>query len=156
MIIFLTRERSPMNKIFKFTLFFYLLINIFNISISSEKFFNKALELYENKKYEDARFMFERNIVFNPKHSKSYLYLAKIFKIEENEKEEEKNLNTTLLLEPDNEEAMYMLIDIELKRSNFSKVKELNKNFKAICSLLCDKISLINKRLNDIEAKKES
>ena len=60
------------------------------------------------------------------------------------------------MLEPDNEEAMYMLIDIELKRSNFSKVKELNKNFKAICSLLCDKISLINKRLNDIEAKNES
>ena len=72
-----------MNKMFKFTLFFYLLINIFNISISNENFFNKALELYENKKYEDARFMFERSIVFNPKDSKSYLYLAKIYNYEE-------------------------------------------------------------------------
>ena len=48
---------------------------------------DKALELYENKKYEDARFMFERNIVFNPKDSKSYLYLAKIYN---HEKDKEK------------------------------------------------------------------
>ena len=64
-----------------------------------------------------------------PKHAKSYLYLAKIYNSEENEKEEIKNLKTTLLLEPNNEEAMYMLIDIELKKSNFSEVKKLTKNF---------------------------
>ena len=145
-----------MNKMFKFTLFFYLLINIFNISISNENFFNKALELYENKKYEDARFMFERSIVFNPKDSKSYLYLAKIFHVEENEPEEEKNLNTTLLLEPDNEDAMYMLIDMELKRSDYSEVKDLLNNFSKICNLLCDKIASMEKRLNDIEAKEDS
>ena len=63
--------------------------------------------------------MFQRNIVFNPKDAKSYLYLAKIYNSEENEREEEKNLNTTLLLEPNNEEAMFMLINIRLKRSNY-------------------------------------
>jgi len=68
-----------MIKIFKITVIFYFLITVFNVSSSNEKFFNEGLELYNKKKFEDARFMFERSIVFNPKHSNSYLYLAKIY-----------------------------------------------------------------------------
>ena len=79
-----------MNKKFKLILFFYLVINIFNVSKSNENFFNKGLELYNDKKYEDARFMFERNIVFNPKDSNSYLYLAKIYNAQENQKKKKK------------------------------------------------------------------
>ena len=153
MIISLTREHSSMNKMFKFTLFFYLLINIFNISISSEKFFNKALELYENKKYEDARFMFERNIVFNPKDSKSYLYLAKIYNYEEDKEKEEKNLEATLLIEPNNEEAILMLIKIALEKSNYLKVKDLSKTFIEVCEKLCDENKSILESLENIEPK---
>ena len=94
--------------------------------------------------------------MFNPKHSKSYLYLAKIYKFEENQANEEKNLNTTLLLEPKNEEAMYMLINIELKKSNYSKVKKLTENFSSICKKLCTKIEKINQKLKNIEPKNES
>ena len=81
-----------MNKLFKYTFLIYLVLNIFNFSFGNENFFNKGLELYKNKKYEDARFMFERSIVFNPKDSNSYLYLAKIYNIEEDQKKEQKNL----------------------------------------------------------------
>ena len=153
MNIFPVREHSPMKKIFKHTLFFYLLINIFNISISNEKFFDKALELYENKKYEDARFMFERNIVFNPKDSKSYLYLAKIYNYEEDKEKEEKNLEATLLIEPNNEEATLMLIKIALEKSNYLKVKDLSKNFIKICEKLCDENKSILETLENIEPK---
>ena len=145
-----------MNKMFKFTLFFYLLINIFNISISNENFFNKALELYENKKYEDARFMFERSIVFNPKDSKSYLYLAKIYNHEEDQIKEEKNLETTLLIEPNNEEAILMLMKIALEKSNYSKVKNLSKTFIKVCEKLCDENKGILETLGNIEPKNES
>ena len=141
----------------KITLAIVLLFNlIFNVNADKANFFDEAKNLFENEKYEDSKFLFQRSIVFNPKHSKSYLYLAKIYNIEENELEEKKNLNTTLLLEPDNEEAIYLLIEIELKRSNFSVVKELRNNLKSICSLLCEKISTINERLDDIEAKNKS
>ena len=75
-----------MNIKIKFIILFYLIVNIFNISMSNENFFNKGLELFKDKKYDDARFMFERSIVFNPKDSNSYLYLAKIYNIEENKK----------------------------------------------------------------------
>ena len=145
-----------MSKSFKL-IWLILLIAFFNsVSFSKENFFNEALELFKIEKYEDARFLFERNIVFNPKDAKSYLYLAKIYEIEENEKETEKNLNSTLLLEPDNEEAMYVIIDIELKRSNFSKVKELQADFEKICTSLCEKITSINERLKNFDTSNES
>ena len=133
-----------------------IIVMSFSTSIANENFFNEAKILYEEEKYDESKFLFQRNIVFNPKDSKSYLYLAKIFHVEENELEEEKNLNSTLLLEPDNEDAMYMLIDMELKRSDYSEVKDLLNNFSKICNLLCDKIASIEKRLNDIEAKEDS
>ena len=123
---------------------------------SKENFFQEAKIKYDEKKLDDSKFLFQRNIVFNPKDAKSYLYLAKIYNFEENENEELKNLKTTLLLEPDNEEAMYMLIEVELKKSNFSKVKELRKKFKIICSSLCSKVKDINESLKNIEAKNES
>ena len=49
-----------------------------------------------------------------------------------------------------------MLIDIELKKSNFSEVKELTKNFEIICKLFVIKTKSINERLKNIEAKNES
>ena len=123
---------------------------------AKENFFDEAKNKYDEKELEDSKFLFQRNIVFNPKHAKSYLYLAKIYNSEENEKEEIKYLKTTLLLEPENEEALYMLIDIELKKSNFSEVKKLTKNFEIICSTFCDKTKNINERLKNIEVKDES
>ena len=142
-----------MNKIFKLTLFFYLIINFINSSFSKENFFDEGLKLYKNKKYEDARFMFERSIVFNPKDSKSYLYLAKIYNIEEDQKKEEKNLEATLLIEPDNEEAILMTMKIALKKSNYSKVKDLSKTFTSVCKKLCEENKGILETLANIEPK---
>ena len=128
-----------------------------NIAKANEKnFFNEAKKLFEKEKYEDAKFLFHRNIVYNPKNSMSYLYLAKIFKIEEDQIQEEKNLKTTLLLDSKNEEAMYFLINIELERSNFSKADELSTNFKKICVKMCEKITSIESHLKDFERKDAS
>ena len=145
-----------MNKIYKLTLFLFLLINILNSSFGEENFFNKGKKLYNDEKYEDARFMFERSIVFNPKDSNSYLYLAKIYNIEENQKKEEKNLEATLLIEPDNEEAILMTMKIGLEKSNYSKVKELSKNFVKVCKKLCNENKDILETLDNIEPKNES
>ena len=143
-----------MKKLFISTLLLSLFFNI--EGHAKENFFDEAKNKYDEKKLEDSKFLFQRNIVFNPKDAKSYLYLAKIYNSEENEREEIKYLKTTLLLEPDNEEALYMLIDIELKKSNFSEVKKLTKNFEIICSTLCNKTKNINERLKNIETKDES
>ena len=142
-----------MNKKVKFIFYFFVLINISNISISNENFFDRGLELFENKKYEEARFMFERSIVFNPKDSNSYLYLAKIYNAEEDQKKEEKNLEATLLIEPSNEEAILMSMKIALEKSNYSKVKDLSKTFNEVCKKLCEENKGILETLENIEPK---
>ena len=145
-----------MIKLSNYTLAIFILINIFNITFGSEKFFNKGLEFYKDKKYDEAKFMFERNIVFNPKDSISYLYLAKIYNIEEDQKKEEKNLETTLLIEPNNEEAILMLMKIALEKSNYTQVKDLSNKFTKVCKKLCNENKDILESLSNIEPENES
>ena len=145
-----------MIKISKLILLLYFSLNTFSFSYAEENFFNKGLKLYKDKKYEDARFMFERGIVFNPKDANSYLYLAKIYNQQEYQDKEEKNLDATLLIEPGNEEALLMSMKIALKRSNYSKVKELSKNFVKVCKKLCNENKDILETLDNIEPKNES
>ena len=137
----------------KFIVLFYILINFLNISAGNENYFNKGLELYKDKKYDDARFMFERSIVFNPKDSSSYLYLAKIYNVEEDQRKEEQNLEAALLIEPDNEEAILMFMKIALEKSNYSKVKDLSKTFNKVCKKLCNENKSILETLSNIEPK---
>ena len=144
-----------MNKITKIILTLFIACNI-SVANSSEKFFDEGLKLYNDKKYDDAKFMFERSIVFNPKDSSSYLYLAKIYNHQEEQDKEEKNLDATLLIEPDNEEAILMLMKIGLKTSDYSKVKNLSQTFKKVCKNLCDENKKILETLDNIEPKNES
>ena len=142
-----------MKNISKLILLFYLLLNIFSSSYAEENFFDKGLQLYKDKKYEAALFMFERGIVYNPKDSDSYLYLAKIYNHQEDQDKEEKNLDATLLIEPDNEEALLMSMKIALERSNYSKVKDLSKTFSKVCKKLCSENKEIQETLANIEPK---
>ena len=142
------------NKKFIKVLIIYFIF--FSFSLADENYFEEAKKNFDKKEIEVSKFLFQKNIVYNPKHAKSYLYLAKIFNSEENEKEEEKNLDTTLLLDPENEEAMYMLIKLKLKKSNYSKVQDLKEKFVIICVELCEKTKEINKTLKNIEPKNDT
>ena len=145
-----------MIKIIKLISILFIAVNLTNSSLAESTFFEEGKKKYNEKKYEESKFLFQRNIVFNPKDQESYLYLAKIYRLEENKKEEQKNINTVLLLDPKNEEANYLLMEIELKKSNYSKVKELAENFTKICSKLCNKKTLILESLKNLEPKDES
>ena len=145
-----------MNNIFKIIILTFCLIFSTNIALSKENFFDEALKMYQDKEYDEARFLLERNIVFNPKDAKSYLYLAKIYNHEENQRKEEYNLDTALLIEPNNEEAILMLMKIALKKSNYSKVKNLSQTFIKVCKKLCDENNEIQESLKNIEPKNES
>ena len=145
-----------MNNTFRtITLIFFFVFST-NIASSNENFFGEALKMYQDKKFDDARFLLERNIVFNPKDAKSYLYLAKIYNHEENQIKEEYNLDAALLIEPNNEEAILMLMKIALEKSNYSKVKNLSEKFVKVCKKLCDENDKIQESLKNIEPKNES
>ncbi len=145
-----------MKKINKLIVLLFIIVNFTNYSLAESNFFEEAKIKYDEKKYEESKFLFQRSIVFNPKDENSYLYLAKIYNFEENKKEEQKNIDTVLLLDPKNEEANYMLMEIELKRTNYSKVRELAENFSKICNKLCGKEDFILESLKNLEPKNES
>ena len=66
----------------KLVLGIILFFNFFNLAISKENFFIDAKNKFDSKQLEESKFLFQRNIVFNPKDAQSYLYLAKIYNSE--------------------------------------------------------------------------
>ena len=142
-----------MYRLFKIFFLTIILINFSNISYSKEDFYKEGVKLFEKKKYEEAKFLFERSIVFDPKHSNSYLYLAKIYKDKKDQINEEKNLNATLLINPANEEAILMLMEIGLEKTNYSKVKDLSEKFTKVCIELCNENKKILDELKNLEPK---
>jgi len=145
-----------MIRIIRFIISAFILIAFTSAVFGKENFFDKALKMYEEKKYDDAKFLFERNIVFNPKNVDSYLYLAKIYNKKEEQKKEQQNLDTVLLIEPGNEEAILMSMKIALEKSNYSKVQKLSETFLKVCKNLCDENNKIRESLKNIESKNES
>ena len=86
-----------MIKKFKTLFVIFIFLNCSSLIYSAENFFEQGQQKFDEKKFDDSKFLFQRSIVFDPKDTKSYLYLAKIFRLEKNEKEEEKNINAVLL-----------------------------------------------------------
>jgi len=109
-----------------------------NILQAKSEYLKEGINLYNMNKLEDAKFKFEQDIIFNPKSEISYLYLSKIFNKQDNKELEEQNLNTVMLLNPKNEEAVYFLAKLKLNISDYEKSLELNKRLKLICNSFCD------------------
>ena len=127
----------------------FLCTNIF----AKNSFFLEAEKLFKEKKYSESKFKFEKDIVFNPKNEMSYLYLAKIFNQQKDDFMEEQNLNTVILLNPKNEEALYLLALLNIKKSDYDKSEKLIKDFKQVCSTFCKKESELLKKLENLEPK---
>ena len=123
-------------KIFRIIIF--LVISL-NVAQASTTFFTEGLTLYENKQLEKAKFKFEQDIVFNPKNEKSYLYLSKIFNLQDEKDLEEKNLMTVILLNPKNEEAVFNLANLRLKESDFKESEKLINQLLIFCKDYCQK-----------------
>jgi len=115
----------------------------------------EGIKHFNNKDFEKSKILFERDLVFNPKSEKSYLYLAKIFKKKENIEEEEINLKNVLLLNPQNDEAVYMLALIKIEQSNYNEAKELIDKFKLICESFCSKKEEIESKFNTLNPENE-
>ena len=134
-------------------LYIFVLYFLFNNLFAKSEYMNAGIDLYNNNKFEDAKFKFEQDIVFNPKSELSYLYLSKIFNKQDKKSLEEKNLNTVILLNPKNEEAIYNLVRLKLKSSDYQKSKELNKKLKSICSKFCIKSDQLKIEIENLSKK---
>ena len=136
--------------VFKFTLIFFLLTNFLH---AKPDYFSEGVNLYKKEKFKEAQFKFEQEIVFNPKSELSYLYLSKIFNKLDKKDLEEQNLNTVMLLNPKNEEAIYNLAKLKLASSDYKKSKELNNRLSSICNKFCNKNSELKIEIENLSKK---
>ncbi len=137
-------------------IFFKIFILIFFLPstlLAKPEYFEEAINLFNNKKFEDAKFKFEQEIVINPKSELSYLYLSKIFNELDKKKLEEENLKTVILLNPKNEEAIYNLAKLKLKESDYKKSTELNNKLKLICNNLCAQSDKLKIEIENLSKK---
>ena len=132
-------------------LLFSILLN--NILFAKTEYFQTGVDLFNQKKFKQAKFKFEQDIVLNPKNEPSYLYLSKIFNIEDNDTQEEQNLNTVILLNPNNEEALYQLAKLKLTNSDYKKSTEFNKRLKLICKNFCDQSDKLKIEIENLSNK---
>jgi len=117
---------------------------------AKSNYFDKGKILFDKKKFEKSKIFFEKDIVFNPKSEKSYLYLAKIFNKNDNDLEQEKNLNNVLLLNPQNDEAIYMLTLLKIKQSDYNNANELIERFILVCKSFCSKKAEIQEKFDKL------
>ena len=137
-------------KLIKFILILFLLpVTLF----ANTQFFKEGLNFYNNKKFEEAKFKFEQDIVFNTKSEKSYLYLSEIFKNLNKKDLQEQNLNTVILLNPENEEAIYNLAKLKLESSDYKKSRELNEKLISLCNKLCSKSKKLKTEIDNLSKK---
>ena len=118
-------------------IFLFFLFFLPNFLFAKSEYIEAGIDLFNKKKFDDARFKFEQDIVFNPKSEISYLYLSKIYNKQNKKNLEEQNLKTVMLLNPKNEEAIYNLAKLKLSSSDYQKSRELNKRLKLVCKNFC-------------------
>ena len=137
-----------MKKIFlliKILIIYLLLIS--NVVAKQQNYLNKGIELFQKKEFVKSKILFEKDIVFDPKSEKSYLYLAKIFSKSNDDQQQEINLNSVLLLNPKNDEAIYLLTLLKIKQSDYDHARELIDKFVLICKSFCSKENEIREKL---------
>ena len=142
-----------MSKIKIYFLVFFVTIIFISKASSTKTYFMEAKKLFDEKKYSESKFKFEKDIVFNPKNEKSYLYLARIFNTEKNDVMEEQNLNTVILLNPKNEEAVFLLALLKIKKSDYTGSDELIKTFEKICIKTCERQAELKIKFKDLEPR---
>tara|TARA_B100000676_G_C17663255_1_gene622504 strand:+ start:184 stop:606 length:423 start_codon:yes stop_codon:yes gene_type:complete len=124
------------------------------VSLSANnQYFQQGVDLFKKKKFDEAKFKFEQDIVFNPKSEMSYLYLSKIYKNLDKKNLEEQNLNTVILLNPKNEEAIYNLAKLKLESSDYKKSKELNNRLIGLCNKFCFKSEELKIEIENLSKK---
>ena len=139
-----------MKKILKIIFLIFLFTNPV---YAKNQYLKEGIDLFNSKKFKEAKFKFEKDIVYNPKSELSYLYLSKIFKNLNKKKLQEQNLNTVILLNPKNEEAIFNLAKLKLDSSDYKKSIELNERLNSFCKNFCKESKKLKSEIENLSKK---
>ena len=131
---------------------FFLILIPSNL-LANTDYFSQGLIFYKKNDLDKAKFKFEQDLVFNPKSEKSYLYLSRIFNIQKKKELEEKNLNTVILLNPKNEEAVFNLAKLKLDQSDYKGSKKLLEQLISFCKDYCQKSTQLKIQIDNSSKK---
>jgi tetratricopeptide (TPR) repeat protein len=124
------------------------LINLeFTANAANIDYYNQGIKFFNLNDYKEAKYYFEKDIVFNIKNEKSYLYLSKIALIDKDKIQQKNYLDTVLVINPKNEEALYLKILLNIDEGDFKKAQEANLIFAKVCKDLCSKKNDLSKMI---------
>ena len=78
------------------------------------------------------------------------LYKKLILSKLNNFQNEELNLNSVLILNPKNDEALYMLILLKIKQYDYAQAKQFIKKFDLVCKSFCSKKAEIEEKFSKL------
>ena len=133
-----------MKKIATFIIFIILSFNSF-VFASSQKYFDEALSFYNAGKMDEAKFLFEKSAVFNPKNTESYIYLGYLNKELENLDKANHYFIIALTLQPDNLELNYLVGEYFYKNNDKDSYNKYVDNLEILCPNECNYLDQIKK-----------
>ena len=130
---------QPTFKLMKYfiilTLFLYS-----SHSWSASNFYDNAIESFNETKYETAIKYLEKEIVFNPKSSESFILLGKSYEKIDDLSTANKYYNIAFTLVPHNLELNFLLGKTAYNLGNIEDYAEFISNLEILCDNDCEEI----------------
>ena len=130
---------QPTFKLMKYFIFLTLFLHSSH-SWSASNFYDNALENFNETKYEIAIKYLEKEIVFNPKSSESFVLLGKSYEKIDDLSTANKYYNIAFTLVPHNLELNFLLGKTAYNLGNIEDYAEFISNLEILCDKDCDEI----------------
>ena len=130
---------QPTFKLMKYFIFLTLFLYSSH-SWSASNFYDNALENFNETKYETAIKYLEKEIVFNPKSSESFILLGKSYEKIDDLSTANKYYNIAFTLVPHNLELNFLLGKTAYKLGNIEDYAEFISNLEILCDKDCEEI----------------
>ena len=130
---------QPTFKLMKYFIILTLFIYSSH-SWSASNFYDNALENFNETKYETAIKYLEKEIVFNPKSSESFVLLGKSYEKIDDLSTANKYYNIAFTLVPHNLELNFLLGKTAYNLGNIEDYAEFISNLEILCDNDCEEI----------------
>ena len=130
---------QPTFKLMKYFIFLTLFLYSSH-SWSASNFYDNALENFNETNYETAIKYLEKEIVFNPKSSESFVLLGKSYEKIDDLTTANKYYNIAFTLEPHNLELNFLLGKTAYNLGNIEDYAEFISNLEILCDKDCEEI----------------
>ena len=123
---------------------YFIILTLFLYSSHSwsvSNFYDNALENFNETKYETAIKYLEKEIVFNPKSSESFVLLGKSYEKIDNLSTANKYYNIAFTLVPHNLELNFLLGKTAYNLGNIEDYAEYISNLEILCENDCEEIN---------------